>query len=66
MNRIENKENVTNWLVWPLIFLFIAIVTGLFGFGIISGVSFVIAKWLAVIFIILFIISVIAHTIKSA
>ncbi|HIH52277.1 DUF1328 domain-containing protein [Candidatus Pacearchaeota archaeon] len=66
MNRTENKENVTNWLVWSLIFLFIAIVTGLFGFGIISGVSFVIAKWLAVIFIILFIISVIAHTIKSA
>jgi len=61
-----NTKNTSNWLVWAIIFLIIAIVAGLFGFGVISGVSFTIAKWLAIIFVILFIISVIAHTIKSA
>jgi uncharacterized membrane protein YtjA (UPF0391 family) len=60
-----NKKGLSGWLVWAIIFLIVAIVAGIFGFGIISGVSFTIAKWLAVIFIILFIISV-AHTIKRA
>lgn len=61
-----NKKGVTGWLVWALIFLLIAIVAGVFGFGLISGVSFTIAKWLAVIFLVLFVISLIAHTIKHA
>ena len=61
-----NKKGVGSWLVWAVIFLIIAIVAGIFGFGLISGVSLTIAKWLAVIFVILFIISVIAHTIKKA
>ena len=49
-----------------MVFLIIAIVAAIFGFGIISGVSLTIAKWLAVIFVVLFIISVIAHVIKNA
>lgn len=61
-----NTKGVTSWLVLALLFLLVAIVSGLFGFGFISGVSFTIAKWLAVIFVVLFIISVIAHTIKKA
>jgi len=61
-----NKKGVSDWLFWAIIFLIASIVTGIFGFGLISGVSFTIAKWLAVIFVILFIISVIAHTIKNA
>ena len=61
-----NKKGVTSWLVWAAIFLIIAIVAAAFGFGLISGVSLTIAKWLAIIFVILFIISVIAHTIKRA
>jgi uncharacterized membrane protein YtjA (UPF0391 family) len=61
-----NKKAVTGWLMWALVFLLIAIVAGAFGYGLISGTSFVIAKWLAIIFVILFIISVIAHTIKVA
>jgi uncharacterized membrane protein YtjA (UPF0391 family) len=61
-----NKKAVSGWLVWALLFLLIAIVAGIFGFGAISGTSLVIAKWLAIIFVILFIISVIAHTIKKA
>jgi len=61
-----NKRAVTGWLVWAVIFLILAIVAGAFGFGVISGVSYTIAWWLAIIFIILFVIAVIAHTIKRA
>lgn len=61
-----NKKAVGGWLIWAIIFLIVAIVAGIFGFGFISGVSYTIAKWLAAIFVILFIISVIAHTIKKA
>jgi len=61
-----NKQAVTGWLIWAIIFLIVAIIAGVFGFGLISGVSFTIAKWLAVIFVILFIIALIAHTIKRA
>ena len=61
-----NKNGLTDWLLLALLFLIIAIVAGVFGFGLISGFSFEIAKWLAIIFVILFIISVIAHTIKAA
>ncbi len=61
-----NKKAVGGWLIWALIFLLVAVFSGLLGFGFISGASYVIAKWLAIIFVVLFIISVIAHTIKSA
>ncbi|MGA2130141.1 MAG: DUF1328 domain-containing protein [Candidatus Pacearchaeota archaeon] len=61
-----NKQGTVGWLAWAVIFLIIAIVSAIFGFGLISGVSLTIAKWLAIIFVILFIISVIAHTIKAA
>ena len=61
-----DKKGQTNWLIWAIVFLIVALVAGVFGFGLISGVSFTIAKWLAVIFVILFIIAVIAHAIKNA
>jgi len=61
-----NKKGVGGWLIWAVIFLVIAVIAGIFGFGLISGVSYTIAKWLAIIFVVLFIISVIAHTIKRA
>jgi len=61
-----NNKGVTDWLILAILFLIVAIVAGIFGFGLISGVSFIIAKWLAIIFVILFIVSVIAHTIKRA
>ncbi len=53
-------------LLWAIVFLVLSLVAGAFGFGLISGLSFTIAKWLAVIFVVLFIISVIAHVIKNA
>ncbi len=61
-----NKKGLTGWLFWAIMFLILAVVAGIFGFGFVSGVSYSIAKWLAIIFVILFIISVIAHTIKNA
>jgi uncharacterized membrane protein YtjA (UPF0391 family) len=66
MEEKMNKKGVGGWLAWAIVFLLIAIVAAVFGFGLISGVSLEIAKWLAIIFVILFIISVIAHTIKRA
>jgi len=63
---MNKKGLVSGWLFWAAIFLIIAIVAAIFGFGVISGVSFTIAKWLAVIFVVLFIISVIAHVVKNA
>jgi uncharacterized membrane protein YtjA (UPF0391 family) len=63
---MKNKKGLTGWLIWAIIFLVIAVVAGILGFGIISGVSLTIAKWLAIIFIVLFVIAVIAHTIKRA
>lgn len=61
-----NKKALSGWLTWAIIFLVVAIVAGVFGFGFISGASFTLAKWLAIIFVVLFIISLIAHTIKKA
>ncbi len=64
-NRL-NKKAVGSWLGWAVLFFIVAVIAGIFGFGLISGLSFEIAKWLAIIFVVLFIISVIAHTIKTA
>ena len=61
-----NKKAVGGWLIWAVIFFLVAVVAGLLGFGVIQGLSFTIAKWLAIIFVVLFIIAVIAHTIKRA
>lgn len=61
-----NKKGVAGWLIWALIFLIFAIIAATFGFGLISGISLTIARWLAIIFVVLGIISVIAHTIKRA
>jgi uncharacterized membrane protein YtjA (UPF0391 family) len=61
-----NTKGVGSWLFGALFFLIVAVVAGLFGFGFISGMSYTIAKWLAVIFVVLFAISVVVHTIKNA
>jgi uncharacterized membrane protein YtjA (UPF0391 family) len=61
-----HKKGLGGWLLSALLFFILAIFAGLFGFGFISGASFTIARWLAIIFVILFAISVIAHVIKRA
>jgi len=57
---MKNK-NGYSLLGWAIIFLIVALVAALFGFGFIAGTSITIAKWLAIIFIILFLVSVIMH-----
>lgn len=61
-----NRKGITSLLGWAIVFLIVALVAAVFGFGLISGVSITIAKWLAIIFVILFIISIIAHAAKRA
>ncbi|MDP3881488.1 MAG: DUF1328 domain-containing protein [Nanoarchaeota archaeon] len=51
-------------LSWGIVFLVVALIAALFGFGAIAGTSIVIAKWLFFIFIILFVISIIAHFLR--
>ena len=61
-----NKKGISGLLSWAIAFLILALIAGVFGFGLISGVSITIAKWLAIIFIVLFIISTIAHIMRNA
>jgi uncharacterized membrane protein YtjA (UPF0391 family) len=64
--REMNKKGLSGLLGWAVVFLILAIVAAVFGFGMVAGVSITIAKWLAIIFVVLFIISVIAHVVKNA
>lgn len=53
-------------LGWAVLFFIIAIVAALFGFGLIAGAAIGIAKILFVIFLILFVVSIIAHVARRA
>lgn len=44
-------------LYYSLVFLLIAILAGVFGFGLVSGVSYLIAKIFFFVFLVLFILS---------
>ena len=46
-------------LYWSLVFLVIALLAGLFGFGLIAGTSYMIAKVLFFVFIVIFLVSLI-------
>jgi uncharacterized membrane protein YtjA (UPF0391 family) len=48
-------------LGWALVFLIVAIIFGILGFGVLASLSATIAKWLFVIFLIFFIIYLIRH-----
>lgn len=61
-----NKKALMGWLVWAIIFLIIALIAGLFGFGLLSGFTFKVARVLAIVFVILSVIAIVAHTIKKA
>jgi uncharacterized membrane protein YtjA (UPF0391 family) len=60
-----NKKGLSGLLFWAVVFSVLALISGVFGFGLISGLSFTIAKWLAIIFIALFVISVIVHLLRD-
>lgn len=62
---IVNGGNM-NWLVFAVIFFILAIVAGALGFGLIAGVSYAIAKVLAIVFLVLLIISIIFYILRRA
>ena len=53
-------------LYWTLIFLVIALVAGLFGFGGIASASAGVAKILFAIFLVLFLVSLVVGVIRGA
>jgi len=63
-SRMKNKKGYS-LIGWAVFFLALAIVAAIFGFGAISGVSFTIAKWLTLAFVVLFIISIFMHLSSS-
>jgi uncharacterized membrane protein YtjA (UPF0391 family) len=52
-------------LRWALIFLVIALIAAALGFGGIAGTSMGIAKILAVIFVVLFLVSLVMHAVRG-
>jgi uncharacterized membrane protein YtjA (UPF0391 family) len=61
-----DKKGLSGLLFYALLFFILALVAAVFGFGLIAGLSFVIAKWMVIIFVILLIVSLIAHAVKAA
>ena len=51
-------------LGWALTFLVIALIAGLFGFGLVAGTSYTIAKVLFFVFLVLFIISLFTGAVR--
>jgi len=58
------KEN-TAMLTWALIFLVVALVAGVLGFTTIAGASIALAKILFMIFLVLFVVSLVMHLIRG-
>lgn len=52
-------------LRWALIFLVVALIAGVLGFTGIAGTSMVIAKWLFVVFLVLFLVSAVMHMMRG-
>lgn len=52
-------------LGWAIVFLILAFVAALFGFGLVAGMSLTIAKWLFVIFVVLFVASFVYYLINK-
>jgi uncharacterized membrane protein YtjA (UPF0391 family) len=53
-------------LYWTLVFLVIALIAGLLGFGAIAFVAAGVARVLFFIFLVLFVISLLSHTMRRA
>jgi uncharacterized membrane protein YtjA (UPF0391 family) len=55
----------TPMLTWALIFLVVALIAGVLGFTTIAGASIALAKLLFLIFLVLFVVSLIMHMIRG-
>ena len=64
LTKIEGKEGIS-MLYYALVFLVIAIIAGLLGFGVVAFAAAGIAKILFVVFLILFLLSLFGHTRRS-
>jgi uncharacterized membrane protein YtjA (UPF0391 family) len=56
-----NKEPEQGWLIWTIVILSLILIITILGIGLISEVSYQIAKFLGIIFIILFMILTMYH-----
>ena len=52
-------------LTWTIIFLVVALIAGVLGFGGIAGASMGIAKILFFIFLVLFVVSLVMHLVRG-
>jgi len=52
-------------LTWALIFLVVALISGVLGFTTIAGASIALAKLLFLIFLVLFVVSLIMHLVRG-
>jgi uncharacterized membrane protein YtjA (UPF0391 family) len=52
-------------LTWALIFLVVALIAGVLGFTTIAGASIALAKLLFLIFLVLFVVSLIMHLVRG-
>jgi uncharacterized membrane protein YtjA (UPF0391 family) len=52
-------------LTWALIFLVVALIAGILGFTTIAGASIALAKILFLIFLVLFVVSLIMHLVRG-
>lgn len=52
-------------LTWALIFLVVALIAGVLGFTTVAGASIALAKLLFMIFLVLFVISLIMHLVRG-
>jgi uncharacterized membrane protein YtjA (UPF0391 family) len=66
MERKGRRERRMNVLYYALVFLLVAILAAVFGFGGIAVVSAGVAKILFFIFIVLFVVSLITHLARRA
>lgn len=58
-------RKLSPWIYWAVVFLVLAIVAAVLGFGLISGITLDVAKWLIIIFVILFIVSLVQSRRRS-
>jgi len=63
--REETKEGVDLMLNYAVVFLLVAVVAGLFGFGGIASASAGIAQILFFIFLVLFVVTLVARAVRS-
>jgi uncharacterized membrane protein YtjA (UPF0391 family) len=52
-------------LSWALVFLILAIISAVFGFGVLAATAAGIAKILFYLFVVIFVVSLIAHFVRS-